>query len=222
MPKRTRLKRKSSKARSTRMTKVSTVQIGDGKTPNKYWVSVSSDYYIEDPKEGSLDWVSDVKGIKVKGKTLKQFDSYEEAKQFANSIKLRQKVNGIEVNTISIDDRLSGEIYERSLGGHGGGEQLDFTKKQEKKLGVKSTMRKESAREVTAGNLVNFVMDYEGGTISKEDYFRLFSYLIRTGQAWHLQGSIYGRPAADLIESGAISKKGKINWKKIDELEERM
>lgn len=76
------------------------------------------------------------------------------------------------------------------------------------------------AKEVTAGNVVDYIMSYEEGTISKEDFLRMFSYLIKTGQAWSLQGSLYGRPAANLIESGVISKQGKINWKKVDELEE--
>jgi len=220
MPKRTRLRRKSSRARSTRMTKLAAAQIGDGKTPNKYWVSVASDYYLYDPKEGTLDWASDLKKFKVAGKTLKQFDSYEEAKKFADSIELGSKMNGVVANTISIEDRLSGQVYERSIGGHQTVDDIGFTKKQEKKLGVPSTLRKKSAGEVTGGNLVNYIMAYEDGSISKEDYLRMFAYLIKTGQAWSLQGSLYGRPAADLIESGAISKKGVINWKKVDELEE--
>jgi hypothetical protein len=218
MVKRSRLSRNGSKPRSSRLKAVSTVQIGDGKTPNKYWVSVTSDYYIHDPKEGSLDWASSVKGIKTAGKTLRQFDTYEEAKSYANSIELGSKVEGVEANTVSVEDRLSGQVYERSIGGHAD-ESVKFTMEQEKKLGVPSTMRKSAAEgEVTQGNLVDYIIRYEGGEISDEDYLKLFSYLIKTGQAWSLQGSIYGRPAHDLIESGVIGKDGKINWDKVDEM----
>jgi len=77
-------------------------------------------------------------------------------------------------------------------------------------------------KKITHSNLVNYIIAYEDGTISRNDYLRLFAFLIRTGMAWSLQGSIYGRPAHDLIESGVISKKGRINRKKLDELDELM
>jgi len=63
--------------------------------------------------------------------------------------------------------------------------------------------------KVNEKNLVNFIMDFEGGEISKEDVLELFSYLIKTGQAWTLQGS-YGRSAKALIDNGYIDKKGNI------------
>lgn len=57
---------------------------------------------------------------------------------------------------------------------------------------------------------VTLIMDYEGGTITKANLLKLFAHLIKTGQAWSLQGSIYGRPAKQLIDRGYISPKGKI------------
>ena len=219
MARRTRLSRSGGKPRSSRLKAVSTAQMGDGKTPNKYWVSVSSDYYIHDVRENTLDWASDVKGIKTAEKMMKQFDNYEEAKGYADSIELGSKVDGVEANTVSVNDRLSGEVYERSVGGLGIGEQIKFTIEQEKKLGVPSSMRKPVTEgEVNQHNLVDYIVKYEEGEISDEDYLKLFSYLIKTGQAWSLQGSIYGRPAHDLIESGVISKTGKIDWDKVDEM----
>lgn len=152
MVKRTRLSKKGSKARSTRMRKQAVYQIADGKTPNKYWVSVSSDYYVEDLKDRFLDWASSVKGITVKNKILKRFDTYEEAKRFADSITLQSKVNSIEANTISVEDRLSGQVYERSLGGHSV-EDIKFTMEQEKKLGVPSSIRKGKIDSVMAEEL---------------------------------------------------------------------
>lgn len=53
-------------------------------------------------------------------------------------------------------------------------------------------------------------MAYEGGNISSKAYLELMSYLVKTGQAWQLQGSLYGRPAQSLIEQGYLDKKGKI------------
>jgi hypothetical protein len=221
MVKRSRLSRSGGKPRKDRLESAASAQIGDGKAPNKYWVSVSSDYYVHDLKENMLDWASDVKGVKVDGKTLRQFDTYEEAKSYADSIELGGKVHGIEANTVSVEDRFTGQVYERSLGGHVH-EDIDFTIAQEKKLLLSSTLRKPAKEyEVTADNLIDYIMRYEDGRISEGDYLKLFSYLIKTGQAWSLQGSLYGRPAHDLIESGVISKTGKIDWDKVDEMKER-
>jgi hypothetical protein len=63
--------------------------------------------------------------------------------------------------------------------------------------------------EVTDGNLVNFIMDYEDGSLDDTGILNLFSYLIRTGKAWSLQGS-YGRAAKSLIDQGYIDRSGKI------------
>lgn len=59
-------------------------------------------------------------------------------------------------------------------------------------------------------NVVDMIIDYENGDLPADDTLELFAELIRTGQAWQLQGSIYGRPAKDLILQGYISDKGKI------------
>ena len=56
---------------------------------------------------------------------------------------------------------------------------------------------------------VNFIIDYEQGNLSQEDTLKLFSYLIRTGQCWTLQGH-YGRTAEAIMEQGFIDKNGKI------------
>jgi len=59
-------------------------------------------------------------------------------------------------------------------------------------------------------NIINLLLSYESGELPVEDTLTLFAELIRTGQAWELQGSIYGRPAKELIKQGYISKEGKI------------
>jgi len=56
---------------------------------------------------------------------------------------------------------------------------------------------------------------YEGGSMSPKEVLELFSELVKTGQAWSLQGS-YGRAAQGLIESGYLDKQGNINWELFD------
>jgi hypothetical protein len=58
-------------------------------------------------------------------------------------------------------------------------------------------------------DLVNAIITYEEGEATYSQYLELFSYLIKTGMVWTLQGS-YQRTAADLIESGAIDLDGTI------------
>ncbi len=56
---------------------------------------------------------------------------------------------------------------------------------------------------------IDMIIDYESGELKAEDTLKLFAELIRTGQAWTLQGH-YGRTAQGLIEGGYIDKEGKI------------
>ena len=62
------------------------------------------------------------------------------------------------------------------------------------------------------------IMDYEGGNMTLKRYFEFFGELIRTGQAWSLQG-MYGRAAKDLIEGGLIDRAGNVNWDEINKRE---
>lgn len=63
---------------------------------------------------------------------------------------------------------------------------------------------------VNAKNLVDFIIEYEGGQLSDSDTLDLFSYLIKTGQCLYLLQGHYGRTASQLIDSGYIDKKGNI------------
>jgi len=58
-------------------------------------------------------------------------------------------------------------------------------------------------------NLTSRIMDYEMGEMSGPDVIRLFSDLVRNGQAWTLQGT-YGRTAGMLIKNGALDENGDI------------
>jgi len=58
-------------------------------------------------------------------------------------------------------------------------------------------------------DVVDFVMAYESGEASQEYLLEGFANLIKTGQAWSLQGH-YGRTAQSLIDGGYISREGEI------------
>jgi len=60
---------------------------------------------------------------------------------------------------------------------------------------------------------VDLIMQYEDGSITQTGVLTLFAELIRTGTAWQLQGSIYGRPARHLIKEGYITAGGEITAK---------
>lgn len=59
--------------------------------------------------------------------------------------------------------------------------------------------------------LVDKIISYESGDLNNEGILELFSDLIKSGQAWHLQGC-YGRQAQALIDKGLIDIQGVINW----------
>lgn len=58
-------------------------------------------------------------------------------------------------------------------------------------------------------DLVDKIIAYEAGNLTLKGIVNLFAELVRTGQAWTLQGH-YGRTATSLIEGGIIDKKGNI------------
>ena len=57
-------------------------------------------------------------------------------------------------------------------------------------------------------DLVDKIMEYEDGGMSKEDTIRFFQDLIDTGMAWTLQGH-YGRTANALILAGHCKRKSR-------------
>lgn len=57
----------------------------------------------------------------------------------------------------------------------------------------------------------------EGEGASREDQLKAWAYLIKTGKCWRLQGW-FGRNAMNFINNNIISKKGEINWDRVDEL----
>jgi hypothetical protein len=105
--------------------RLSTTKIGDGKLPNKYWVGIHEDYYVE-TEPGTLDWASGVKDIKVDGRTVAVFKKYSDAKRFieeesilfvidANASGDEKKIFGLTPRGTTIEDRISGEVYHYTL-----------------------------------------------------------------------------------------------------------
>ena len=95
--------------------KVSTIQIGDGKLPNKYWVSVSEDYLYEE-SPGSWSLASDRGGpdANPEGKTLAVFPTYAEARELFDSIPIGELTQGVLVRSKTIEDRITGEVAEET------------------------------------------------------------------------------------------------------------
>lgn len=56
-------------------------------------------------------------------------------------------------------------------------------------------------------NLIDSIMDYESGELDDRGTLELFAELVRTGQAWQLQGH-YGRTAHALIQGGYLTTDG--------------
>lgn len=58
-------------------------------------------------------------------------------------------------------------------------------------------------------DLVGSIMAYEEGELGAEGTLKLFAELVKSGQAWQLQGS-YGRAAERLINKRYLTRKGVI------------
>ena len=58
-------------------------------------------------------------------------------------------------------------------------------------------------------DLIDQIIRFESGEMEERESLQLFSMLIKTGQAWSLQGS-YGSTASYLIDAGFISDNGEI------------
>ena len=69
---------------------------------------------------------------------------------------------------------------------------------------------------MTKNQAVDYIIEYEQGSLSDFKTLKLFSHLVKTGAAWSLQGS-YGRTARALIEDNWLKKDGSINQVKAKE-----
>jgi len=96
-------------------------QVGDSKLPNRYYVSISDDYYIcrHVGKETLCDWASELKGdhepVDGKGGTIAVFGTYVEAKDYLDNIPINEYLEDIHVRNARIEDRFTGELTESSV-----------------------------------------------------------------------------------------------------------
>jgi hypothetical protein len=58
-------------------------------------------------------------------------------------------------------------------------------------------------------HLIDAIMAYEAGEATGDEVLALFAHLVKTRQAWMLQGH-YGRTADALIDAGYIDEEGNI------------
>ena len=84
--------------------------IGEGKTPNIYFVSLSNDYLV---------WDGDcMQGAEINstGNMIGEYKTYAEALSIANQYPLgcRAYNNDFTINRVTIEDRISGTIYEHT------------------------------------------------------------------------------------------------------------
>jgi hypothetical protein len=56
---------------------------------------------------------------------------------------------------------------------------------------------------------IDDIIKYEDGGMTENEMILFFSELVKTNQAWSLQGH-YGRTAMSLIENGVLNKNGDI------------
>ena len=64
-------------------------------------------------------------------------------------------------------------------------------------------------------NMIDEIIAYENGELNDLQTIELFGKLVANGTAWTLQGH-YGRTAHRLIEWGALSFDGKVNYEFLD------
>lgn len=87
------------------------LNIGDGKLPNKYVVSGSNDFLVNN--NGVADWASEKLGLKPK--TIlreKTFNKFKDAMKYADekAEMIPEDPRTDTLNHITVEDRLSGEV----------------------------------------------------------------------------------------------------------------
>lgn len=83
------------------------------------------------------------------------------------------------------------------------------TKKRHQKVTGSDFEKGISQNKTADEDKINLIMAYEDGQLDDTGILKLFSMLIKSGEAWSLQGH-YGRTAKALIDSGYINENGTI------------
>lgn len=122
--------------------------VGDGKLPNRYWVSLGNDRLkCEEDEDGVM--VCDPIEKDPKGGTAAVFDTYEEARDYMLGIDIGEWVEvegeNFDVSSKRIEDRFSGELADVTIHEYEVREtreeaelyeSTDFTRDAMKKLGA--------------------------------------------------------------------------------------
>jgi len=90
--------------------------VGDGKLPNIYWVTAST--YFKVLINGCIEWADDLmkeNNIEVKLFDPVPFSTFKEAVLYAKADVLGEEPSEEYSNSIVIEDRLSGVVWETSL-----------------------------------------------------------------------------------------------------------
>ncbi len=87
-------------------------QVGDGKLPNKYYISVSNQILRPDPDNDNATEYYPAAGTNYRSCMVDCVDSLEDAEDAAEAIILDFDT---EVCSVQIEDRLTGQVYERTL-----------------------------------------------------------------------------------------------------------
>jgi hypothetical protein len=105
--------------RGERIPKNDSLMIGDGKLPNRYWVTLQDVEYVGKPDEDGVMCFDGDENTGKNGKTVAVFDTYEEAKKFLNRFNIDDFVTvdgkSFQVTCKTIEDRLSGELLEEAV-----------------------------------------------------------------------------------------------------------
>jgi len=113
------------------------IMVGDGKLPNKYFVGVSNDYEVYDKKnDETTSPFEKSKCLKPKFDIVHEDDDYDVAVDTAENNLGKMQGKGLKAfpaTSVTVEDRLSGEVYKKSIGGYGYGDNK-FSKEQEAKL----------------------------------------------------------------------------------------
>lgn len=67
-------------------------------------------------------------------------------------------------------------------------------------------------------NHIDNIIAYEQGELTTRETVELFSELVKSGEAWRLQGH-YGRTAKAFIDANILHPSGEINQTQLNELD---
>ena len=96
------------------MKKLASTCIGDGKTPNKYFVFQSNDYAVYNPKENCLEWCGDIYPDHVsEGESVGVYKTFKEALRAYEELENQSEPPTCDgIHRVTMEDRITGVIME--------------------------------------------------------------------------------------------------------------